>query len=93
MQAKLEDARKAQRKVSQELIQLAESNPHQGASVSTVKQVFPNVHISIDSICLRAVTVEINGPVKMVADPVSGETKLVSGRPAAGPGAAKPPPR
>ena len=93
LQAKLEDARKAQRKVSQELIQLAESNPHQGASVSTVKQVFPNVHISIDSICQQSVTVEINGPVKMVADRVAGETKLVSGRPAVGPGAAKSPPR
>ncbi len=82
LQSRLDDARKAYRKVSQELIQLAESNPHQGAAVSAVRQVFPNVHVSIDSICLQSVAVEINGPVKMVADPVTGETKLVSGRPA-----------
>jgi uncharacterized protein (DUF342 family) len=85
LQAQLDDTRKSLNKFRRDLVQLAASNPHRGANISTQKQIFPNVQLSIDAICLTLVKVEINGPVKMVADPINGESKLLSGKSAVSP--------
>jgi uncharacterized protein (DUF342 family) len=85
LQAQLDNTRITLNKFRRDLVQLAASNPHRGAIISTQKQIFPNVQLSIDAICLTLVKVEINGPVKMVADPINGESKLLSGKSAVSP--------
>ena len=77
---RLTDARLIAKRAESALLAHASGMPLAGASISSVKRVFPKVTVVIDSICEQEFATEVAGPVRLMADKDRAAVKVAGAR-------------
>jgi uncharacterized protein len=83
LQSRLADARTVAKRAQSELAAQTRGTALVGATISSMKQVFPKVTLVIDSVCEEEVAMDMDGPVRLLADvdqlvikPVAGKASM-----------------
>jgi uncharacterized protein (DUF342 family) len=80
VQSRLNDARLVANRVQSELVGQIGGAALAGATISCVKRIFPKVTVVIDSVSEEELADELDGPVRLVADPGLLVVEAGSGR-------------
>jgi hypothetical protein len=80
IQSRLNDARLVANRAQSELVGQIGEAALAGATISCVKRIFPKVTAVIDSVSEEEIADELDGPVRLVADPSLLVVEATSGR-------------
>jgi uncharacterized protein len=80
LNVRLTDARVVAKRAQADLIAQVNGLAVAGATLSSVKRVFPKVTVVIDCICEQEFTAEVAGPVRFMADQDQVAIKLIGGK-------------